>query len=179
MGCGPTEVPKEIEAIDVSSGNTILDFTLLDHGGKQRRLSDFRGKIVALFFGYTMCPDVCPTTLSEFVEVYRLLGSEADGVQVLFITVDPERDTQRLLSEYIPAFHPRFIGLYSTPEETRKVAEAFGVTFERVKSRSDSTYIIDHTAYVFLIDAAGRLRLKVPYAQPADSLVKLIREIRE
>lgn len=170
---------SDIDAIDVSGEPYPNDFLLTDHNGKARRLSDFRGKIVALFFGFTQCPDVCPTTLTAFSQVYRDLGRDADQVQVLFVTIDPERDTQQLLTEYMPAFDSRFIGLRGSPEEIRRVAEAYKVTYQKIPATQGGFYTLDHTAYVFLFDRAGRLRLKVPHGQSAPSLVRLIREIQD
>lgn len=177
-GCDRPAIP-EINAIDVSGESYPNDFLLTDHHGKPVRLSDFRGKIVALFFGFTQCPDVCPTTLVEFSQVYRDLDRDADQVQVLFVTIDPERDSQQLLAEYVPAFDSRFIGLRGSPEETRRVADAFKVTYLKIPAREGDSYTLDHTAYVFLFDRTGRLRLKVPHGQSAASLVKLIREIQD
>ena len=173
----PARPPAEVTAVDVSGESYPTDFTLTDHTGKIRKLSDFRGKIVALFFGYTQCPDVCPTTLSAFSEVLRILGPDADRVQVLFITVDPERDTQQLLSEYIPAFDSRFVGLYGDMETTRRIAAGYHVTFEKIPTSSAGNYTMDHTAYVFFFDGKGRLWLKVPHGQSAQTVAALIREI--
>lgn len=177
-GCDRPESP-EINAIDVGGESYPNDFLLTDHRGKPIRLSDFRGKIVALFFGFTQCADVCPTMLAEFSQVYRDLGRDADQVQVLFVTIDPERDTQQLLAEYLPAFDSRFIGLRGSPEETRRVADAYKVTYQKSAAKEGGFYTLDHTAYVFLFDRAGRLRLKVPHGQSAPALTRLIREIRD
>lgn len=177
FGCDGQMRDKEIEAIDASKDMQPRDFELKDHTGQLRRLSEFRGKVVALFFGYTQCPDVCPTTLVQFVHVYRELGTKADGLQVIFVSVDPNRDTQQLLSEYMPMFDPRFIGMYGTREELKQVTDAFSVSHVKIPGSSDSNYTIDHTAYVFLIDQAGRLRLKVPHGQSTAALVTLIQEI--
>ena len=168
---------KDIEAIDAADDLRVRDFELKDHSGQRRRLSEFRGKVVALFFGYTQCPDVCPTTLAQFVHVNRELGDKADGLQVLFVTVDPERDTQQLLAEYMPMFHPRFIGMYGTREELKQVTDAFSVSYAKIPGTSSTSYTMDHTAYVFLIDPTGRLRLKVPHGQNAAALISLIRDI--
>jgi len=176
-GCDRAPPPPEPDAIDVSSEAYANDFTLTDHRGKTTRLSDFRGKIVALFFGFTQCPDVCPTTLITFSEVYRNLGPDADQVQVLFVSVDPERDTQQLLAEYIPAFNPKFTGLRGTPEEIRRVADMYKVSYQKIPTSGGKSYTIDHTAYVFLFDRAGHLRFKVPHGQPAAALTALIREM--
>lgn len=176
-GCNRGGEAKEAEAIDASAGGRALDFALTDHAGNLRRLSDFRGKVVAVFFGYTQCPDVCPTTLAEFVHVYRRLGPRADKLQVLFVTVDPERDTQQLLAEYMPAFDPRFIGLRGASPDIRQAADAFAVSYTKIGGQSGKDYTLDHTAYVFLVDASGQLRLKVPHGQSAAALTTLIEEI--
>lgn len=170
---------REINATDASSDSYPTDFVLTDHRGKPVRLSDFRGKVVALFFGFTQCPDVCPTTLAEFSQVYRDLGRDADQVQVLFVSIDPERDTQQLLAEYLPAFDSRFLGLRGSSEDVRRVADAYKVTYRKIHARNGNSYTMDHTALVFLFDGKGRLRLKVPHGQSAQALTRLIREIRD
>lgn len=177
-GCDRHE-DREINAIDASSESYPDDFVLTDHRGKTVRLSDFRGKVVALFFGFTQCPVVCPTTLAEFSQVYRDLGRDADQVQVLFVTIDPERDTQQLLAEYVPAFDNRFTGLWGSSEEIRRVADAYKVHSQKIFSKGGNSYTMDHTALVFLFDRNGRLRLKVPHGQSAQALTRLIREIRD
>lgn len=177
-GCDRGE-GREINATDATSESYPTDFALTDHRGKPVRLSDFRGKVVALFFGFTQCPDVCPTTLAEFSQVYRDLGGDSDQVQVLFVTIDPERDTQQLLAEYLPAFDNRFIGLWGNSEEIRRVADTYKVTYQKIQTKNSSSYTMDHTALVFLFDGNGRLRLKVPHGQSAQALTRLIREIRD
>lgn len=176
-GCDRAAVP-EISAIDASGESLPEDMVLTDHTGKPKRLTDYKGKIVALFFGFTQCPAVCPTTLAEFAQVYRQLGPDADQVQVLFVTIDPEQDTQQLLAEFMPTFDPRFIGLRGTAEQTRRVAEAFKVSYVKVPAKAGD-YTFDHTTYVFLLDRSGRLRLRVPHGQSAAALVSLIREIQQ
>lgn len=170
---------REINATDTTSESYPTDFVLTGHRGKHVRLSDYRGKVVALFFGFTQCPDVCPTTLAEFSQVYRELGRDADQVQVLFVTIDPERDTLQLLAEYLPAFDSRFVGLWGNSEEVRKVADAYKVTYQKILAKNGNSYTMDHTALVFLFDGNGRLRLKVPHGQSAQALIRLIREIRD
>ena len=177
-GCERPSGGTEIQAVDVSGPDAPRDFSLTDHNGKLRHLSEFRGKVVALFFGFTHCPEVCPTTLAEFARVDRMLGAEAERVQVVFVTVDPDRDTPQVLARYVPSFDPRFVGLSGSAEEIRKAADAFDVTYEKIPGRTAGEYTIDHTAYVFLLDTSGRLRLKVPYGQSADALLKLIRELQ-
>jgi protein SCO1/2 len=144
------------------------DFALTDHTGKPRTLADFRGKVVVLFFGYTHCPDVCPTTLSELVEAKKRLGPDGDKVQVLFVTVDPERDTRELLAQYVPAFDPSFLGLYGNAEALSRTAKEFRIFYQKQPGRTPDAYTMDHSAGTFVFDPEGRLRLYVGYGQGAE-----------
>ncbi|MDN4039729.1 SCO family protein [Massilia sp. YIM B02443] len=150
----------DITGVDYGKG-----FTLTDHTGKQRTLQDFRGKLVVMFFGYTQCPDVCPTTMSEMAAVMKELGPSADDVQVLFVTVDPERDTQELLSHYVPAFDKRFIGLYGNAEQTARVAKEFKVFYAKQPGGDPGSYTVDHTAGSYVFDRQGQLRLFIRHNQ--------------
>jgi protein SCO1 len=150
----------DITGVDYGKG-----FTLTDHTGKQRTLQDFRGKLVVMFFGYTQCPDVCPTTMSEMAAVMKELGPSAEDVQVLFVTVDPERDTQELLSHYVPAFDKRFIGLYGNAEQTAKVAKEFKVFYAKQPGGDPGSYTVDHTAGSYVFDRQGQLRLFIRHNQ--------------
>ena len=152
---------------DITGADYAKDFALTDHNGKLRTLADFRGKAVVVFFGFTRCPDVCPTTLVELKQVMTKLGADGDKVQVLFVTVDPERDTQAVLSQYVPAFDPRFLGMSADVATTLKTAKDFKVYFEKRKGSSPQDYTIDHTAASFVYDPAGRLRLYVKHDQLA------------
>ena len=172
-GCGKSEMPSPFHASDVSAMFTGADFHLTDHNGKPRTLADFRGKAVALFFGYTHCPDVCPTTLADLAQVMNLLGKDADRLQVLFITIDPERDRAEMLAKYVPAFHSSFLGLYGDAEATAKAAKAFYIGYE--KRPTASGYNMDHSTGTFLIDPQGKVRLRAPYGQRADWLADDIR----
>jgi len=169
-GCDKAPPRPAFRAIDVTNAPWGRDFALTDHNGQRRTLADFRGKVVTVFFGYTQCPDVCPTTLAEMAEVMRLLGKDADRVQVLFVTVDPERDTQELLAQYVPAFDPRFLGLRGTREETDQVAREFKVIHQKAPGSRPGTYTVDHTASSYVFDPQGRLRLVVKHAQGAAPL---------
>ena len=156
------------------------DFSLIDHHGKQRQLADFKGQVVVMFFGYTQCPDVCPTTLTEMQGVMNLLGADANRVQVLFVSVDPDRDTQQLLSEYVPSFDSRFLGLRpASPADLEKVTKDFKVFFNKVPGKSPTSYTIDHTAGSYVFDTKGTLRLFLKHqqgAQPiAEDLAKLLK----
>lgn len=139
------------------------EFHLTDHHGKPRTLSDFRGKVVVMFFGYTQCPDVCPTTLSDLRKVMQLLAGDADKVQVLFVTVDPDRDTQELLAKYVPAFSPSFLGLRGDTAATQRVAREFKIFYQVEPGKTPESYTVAHTAASLAFDPQGRLRLFVNY----------------
>jgi protein SCO1/2 len=155
---GPKFKSTDITGVDYGK-----ELSLTDQNGRHRTLADFRGKVVVLFFGYTHCPDVCPTTLAELAQVMKTLGADADRVQVLFVTVDPERDTPALLSQYVPAFDPRFLGLYGDTEATQRAAKEFKVFYEIHKGAAPGEYTVDHSAGSYVIDTKGRLRLFVAY----------------
>jgi protein SCO1/2 len=174
-GCGP-DAPK-FKASDVTGTAYGRDFRLIDHTGKPRTLADYRGKAVVLFFGYTQCPDVCPTTLSELSEAMKRLGPDADRVQVLFVTIDPERDTPELLANYVPAFDPRFVGLYGDAEATARTAKEFKVIYQKQPGPTPATYTMDHSAGTFIFDPQGRLRLYVGYGQGPDVFVHDLRAL--
>jgi protein SCO1/2 len=173
--CGPS-APK-FKASDVTGTAYGRSFELIDHTGKPRTLADYRGKAVVLFFGYTQCPDVCPTTLSELAEAMKRLGPDADHVQVLFVTIDPERDTPALLAQYVPAFDPRFVGLYGDAEATARTAKEFKVIYQKQPGATPGTYSMDHSAGTFIFDPQGKLRLYVGYGQGPDVFVHDLKEL--
>lgn len=154
---------------DITGADYAKDFALTDHTGRKVTLADYRGKVVTVFFGFTQCPDVCPTALSEMREVMEKLGGDASRLQVLFVTIDPERDTQALLSQYVPAFHPAFVGLYGDSATTAKVAKDFKVFFQKVPGKTPGSYTMDHSAGTYVFDPQGRLRLFVRPAGPAEA----------
>lgn len=156
---------------DVTGLEYAKDFALTDHTGKPRTLADFKGKAVVMFFGYTQCPDVCPTTMAEMANVMTQLGPLADKVQVLFVTVDPARDTQQILAQYVPAFDKRFIGLYGDEAATAKVAKEFKVFFQKVPGKTPGSYTMDHTAGSYVFDPKGNIRLFVKHGQGAEPIV--------
>jgi protein SCO1/2 len=162
-GAGPSFKNTDITGADYGK-----DFALTDHTGKARRLADFRGKAVVMFFGYTRCPDVCPTTLAELKAVKEQLGEDGKRLQVLFVTVDPERDTQKLLASYVPAFDPGFLGLYGDPAATAKVAKDFRVFYQKSPGKTPDGYTVDHTAGSYVFDPQGRLRLFVRHGNAAN-----------
>lgn len=148
---------------DITGADYGKDFVLTDHTGKTRKLADFRGKVVVMFFGYARCPDVCPTTLAELKAVKERLGEEGNRLQVLFVTVDPERDTPKLLADYVPAFDPSFLGLYGDMAATAKVAKDFRVFYQKSPGKTPDSYTVDHTAGSYVFDPQGRLRLFARY----------------
>jgi protein SCO1/2 len=156
---------------DVTGLGYARDFALNDHDGKPRTLADFKGKAVVIFFGYTHCPDVCPTTMAEMAAVMKQLGPDADRVQVLFVTLDPERDTPALLKQYVPAFDPRFIGLSGDPEATARVAKEFRVFYQKAPGKDADSYTLDHTAASYVFDPQGRVRLFVRHGQGPEPIV--------
>lgn len=151
------------------------DFSLTDHTGQPRHLGDYKGKVVVLFFGYTQCPDVCPTTLSNMAEVMKLLGADSGKVQVLFITLDPERDTRQLLATYVPQFHPSFVGLSGDLAATAATAREFKVFYQKQPGSAPNSYSIDHTANSYIYDPQGRLRLYVKHGEMPANIAADIR----
>ena len=174
-GCGG-DAPKapKFMLTDVTGAGFGKELNLTDHNGKPRTLADFRGKVVTVFFGFTHCPDVCPTTLAEMAQVMKELGADADKLQVLFITVDPERDTQLVLKQYVPSFHPSFLGLYGDLDATARTAKEFKVFFQKQPAKSGG-YSVDHSAGTFIVDREGRLRLFAQYGQGAAPMLHDIR----
>jgi len=178
-GCDklPGKQAASFQNTDVTGLDYAKGFSLTDHTGKPRTLADYKGKVVIVFFGYTQCPDVCPTTMAEMAGVMQKLGPQADQVQVLFITLDPERDTQPLLASYVPAFDKRFVGLYGTPEQTAKTAKDFKVFYSKVPGKDPGSYTIDHMAGSYVFDRDGRLRLFVRHGGGADAIVHDVRQL--
>ena len=174
-GCGPPQ--PGFKNTDVTGADCCKDFRLTDHSGKVRTLADFRGKAVVMFFGYTQCPDVCPTTMLEMKAVLQQLGADAQRVQVLFVTVDPERDTRELLSSYVPAFDPSFLGLYGDMETTAKTAKEFRVFYQKQPGTTPSSYTVDHTAGSYVFDPQGRVRLFVRHGDGGANLVADLRTL--
>jgi protein SCO1/2 len=157
---------------DITGSGTGGDFQLTDQNGKVRTLADFKGKVVAIFFGFTRCPDVCPINLSEWAQVLKKLGPDGQKLQVLFVTVDPERDTQALLAGYVTAFDPSFIGLTAGDlTATRAVADKYKVFYAKAPNKDGKDYSIDHTAASYLIDPSGTTRLYVRHGQGIDGIV--------
>jgi len=167
----------KFQASDITGSSFGREIALTDHAGKARTLADFRGKAVVVFFGFTQCPDVCPTTLAMLADVMKRLGPEADRVQVLFVTVDPERDTAELLSKYVPAFDPRFLGLRGDADATARTAKEFKVIFQKQPGTTPGSYSMDHSAGLYVFDPRGQIRLYVGHSQGADVIAHDLREL--
>jgi protein SCO1/2 len=162
---------------DLTGASYAKDFSLIDANGKPRTLADFKGKVVVVFFGFTQCPDVCPTTLSEMAGVMKKLGPLADRVQMLFITLDPERDTPAILTQYVPSFDPRFLALTGDPAAIQKAASEFKVVYQKVAGNTAENYSIDHTAASFVFDPQGRIRLYVRNSMGPEALEHDLRSL--
>ncbi|HSB49670.1 MAG TPA: SCO family protein [Burkholderiales bacterium] len=173
-GCGERPQAAKFRLTDVTGADFGKELNLTDHDGRPRTLADFRGKVVTVFFGFTHCPDVCPVTLAEMAQVVRELGPDGNRVQVLFVTVDPERDTQQVLKQYVPSFNPTFLGLYGDAEATARAAKAFKIYYQKQPAK-DGRYSVDHSAGTYILDGEGRLRLFAQYGAGAPALLHDIR----
>jgi protein SCO1/2 len=171
--CSPEQ--PQFKSIDLTGANYAQGFTLTDHNGLTRSLSDFKGKVVVLFFGYTQCPDVCPTSLSELTEVKRLLGADGDKLQGVFVTVDPARDTAELLKAYMANFDPSFVAFVPSDEELAKVGKDFKIYYKKAEGKTPTSYTMDHSAFSYVYDTQGRLRLYSRYGSGAQVLAQDIK----
>lgn len=174
--CDAGKAPP-FNSVDITGATYARDFNLTDASGARRSLKDYRGKVVLVFFGYTQCPDVCPTTMANMAEVKSKLGPAGDKLQVIFITVDPERDTPALLASYVPGFDPSFVGLYGNADETAAVAKEFKVIYQKVPGKTPTSYTIDHTAGSYVFDRDGRVRLFVRHSQTADAVAQDLKRL--
>jgi protein SCO1/2 len=169
VACGQSGKPQ-FKAVDITGANYAQDFPLRDVEGRQRSIADFKGKLVVVFFGFTQCPDVCPTTLLELAGVRKALGADGAKVQGVFITVDPERDTPQVLKAYTENFGADFVALRGSADETRAVAKAFKVFYAKVPGKTEGSYTMDHTAGSYIFDTQGRIRLFTRYGSGAEAL---------
>lgn len=165
-----SEQKPSFVSIDVTGANYAKGFELTDHNGQVRHLTDFPGKIVVMFFGYTQCPDVCPTSMAELTEVKKALGKDGDKLQGLFVTVDPARDTPAMLKEYMGNFDPTFLALYTTPEKLAELAKDYKVYYKKVDGKTPTSYTMDHSAGSYVYDTKGQLRLFTRYGSGAPAL---------
>lgn len=170
IGCKPKAV--QFEGVDVTGAAYAKDFPLPDASGTLRSVQDFAGQVVVVFFGYTQCPDVCPTTLQELVEVKALLGAQGERLQGVFISLDPERDTPQVLQAYTQAFDPHMVALTGTPEQLSAVAKDFKVFFKKVDGKQPGSYTLDHSAGLYVYDTKGHLRVYHRYGQGVEALAK-------
>lgn len=176
LGACSLEKPA-FKGVDITGADYAKDFALADQHGQTRSMKDFAGKVVVVFFGYTQCPDVCPTTLQELLEVQRMLGADGAKVQPVFITVDPERDTAELLKAYMANFDPSFVALRPTPEQLQPLLKDFKIYAKKVEGKTATSYTMDHSAQSYVYDAQGRLRLYNRYGSGPQALaddIKLI-----
>ena len=158
------------KGIELTGAEYARQLNLTDQDGRARSLADFKGKVLVVFFGYTQCPDVCPTTMAEVAEVKRSLGADGDKVQGIFVTIDPERDTGQLLKAYMASFDPSFVALRGSAEQTQAAAKEFKVFYAKVPGKTPKTYTMDHTAASFIFDTEGRVRVYARYGSGAQAL---------
>ena len=175
VACNPDK--PSFKAIDITGADYARGFTLTDHNGQTRSLSDFKGHVVVVFFGYTQCPDVCPTSMTELAEVKRLLGDQGDKLQGVFVTVDPVRDTPEMLKAYMANFDPSFLAFIPTPEQLAVVAKDFKVYYKKVDGKTPTSYTMDHSAGSYVFDAQGHLRLFSRYGSGPQALAEDIRTL--
>ena len=167
----------KFNSVDVSGGDFVAQFTLPDTTGRERTLAEFRGRAVALFFGFTQCPDVCPTTLVEMAQVKKLLGTQGDLLQVVFVTVDPQRDTREVLHPYMSNFDPAFVALVPSEIQLQQTAKDFRIFYRKVPGSTPGNYTVEHTAATFVFDPQGRLRLYARYGTKPEQIAEDVRQL--
>ena len=172
-----SEQKPAFTSIDLTGATYAQNFELTDHHGQVRHLQDFAGKVVVLFFGYTQCPDVCPTTMAELAEIKKALGKDGDRLQALFVTLDPQRDTPEILKAYMTNFDPTFLALYTTPDKLVDLAKDYKVYYKQVPGKTPSSYTVDHSAGSYVYDTKGQLRLYTRYGTGAVALAADIRQL--
>ena len=172
-----SEQKPSFSSIDVTGADYARDFALPDQNGQLRQLADFKGKIVVVFFGYTQCPDVCPTTMAELVDVKKALGPDGERVQAIFVTVDPARDTPQVLKPYMENFDPSFLALVPTQDQLAAMAKDFKVYYKKVDGKTPTSYTMDHSAGSYVYDTQGRLRLFTRYGSGAQVLAKDLQQL--
>lgn len=167
----------QFHAIDITGADYATGFSLTDHNGQVRTLADFKGQVVVIFFGFTQCPDVCPTSMSELAQARRLLGADGERLQGLFVSVDPERDTPAIMKEYMGSFDPTFLALYTRPDELPELAKRFKVYYKKVPGSTPETYTMDHSAGSYIYDPQGRVRLYSRYGGGAQVLADDVKKL--
>ena len=175
---GCSEKAPSFVSIDITGADYARDFSLVDHNGQTRRIKDFAGKVVVVFFGFTQCPDVCPTAMSELAEIRKLLGADGERLQGIFITVDPDRDTPEVLKAYMANFDPSFLALRpSSPEQLAALAKDFKAYYKKVDGRTPTSYTMDHSAGSYVFDPQGRIRLFTRHGMGAKALAGDLRQL--
>ncbi|MBU6437357.1 MAG: SCO family protein [Betaproteobacteria bacterium] len=170
--------PKpSFQNVDITGADYARSFDLTDFNGQRRTLADFKGDVVAVFFGYTQCPDVCPTSLAELAQVKQALGADGKRLQVVFISLDPERDTPAVLKAYLANFDKAAVGLYGTPQQTAQVAKEFKVFYQKVPGSTPGSYTVDHTAGSYVFDPQGRVRLFARYGADPKALLGDVKQL--
>ncbi len=175
--CSDKPGAASFHSIDVTGADYADGFTLTDHNGQTRTLADFKGKVVVIFFGYTQCPDVCPTSMSELAQARQLLGADGERLQGLFVSVDPERDTPEIMKAYMASFDPSFLALYAKPNELPELAKRFKVYYKKVPGSTPETYTMDHSAGSYIFDPSGRVRLYSRYGGGAQVLADDVKKL--
>nr|WP_313790370.1 SCO family protein [Allofranklinella schreckenbergeri] len=175
--CGAKEEKLRFNSLDLTGASYAQSWAMPDASGQMRTLADFAGKVVFIFFGYAQCPDVCPVTMVEMAQVKEQLGQDAKRLQIVFVTVDPERDTPEIMREYLGNFDPDAVPLIGTPEQVAAMAKDFKVTYQKVPGADENSYTINHTAAGYVYDTQGRLRLYVRYGTPVEQVVADVRQL--
>ncbi len=175
--CKPAKESTPFVGTDITGADFAKTLSLTDHTGKLRSMADFKGKVVVLFFGFTHCPDVCPTTMSDLKNTMQLLGDQSNAVQVLFVTVDSERDTQEVLAKFVPSFDARFIGLRGNAQATAETLSNFKIFYAKVDGKSTNDYSIDHSAGMYVFDKLGKIRLYLSYGQKPAEIASDIKKL--
>ncbi len=174
---GPGTAAATFKGVDITGAQYARQLALPDTEGRERSLADFKGKVTVVFFGYTQCPDVCPTTMADLAQIKKQLGADGARLQAIFVTIDPERDTPAILKAYMANFDPSFVALRGTPEQTAAAAKEFKVYFEKVPGQAPGTYTLDHTAGSFVFDPAGKVRLFERYGDASESLASDVKAL--
>jgi protein SCO1/2 len=174
---GCSEPAASFSGIDITGADYATGFSLTDHNGQARTLADFKGKAVVLFFGFTQCPDVCPTSMSELAEAKRLLGADGERLQGLFVSIDPERDTPEIMKQYMASFDPSFLALYAAPDKLPELAKSYKIYYKKVDGPTPTSYTMDHSAGSYVYDPQGRIRLYHRYGSGAPALATDLKKL--
>jgi len=177
LGLAGCKDSPSFSAVDITGADYATGFSLTDHNGQARTLADFKGKVVVIFFGYTQCPDVCPTSMTELAQAKQLLGADGDKLQGLFVSVDPERDTPEIMKAYMASFDPGFLALYAAPNALPEVTKSFRIFYKKVDGKTPTSYTMDHSAGSYVYDTQGRVRLYTRYGGGAQALADDVKKL--